>query len=236
MIRTSLKTVDGLTIYDLDPLASDLWAIAGPDGYIGEIDTDNLPEGFRWVTEQEWASLQDAINKPPKVEVCACVEWVRENDLDHDGIDESDLDEATNTYISAVITGLIDKGFEVTPAKNQRMFYHGWNGAHFPTRCGCVASWQDLTEDQKTAIADVRIEAQKKTTADWTLKKLSLLPEPVRFTYEVDGKLSIAGQDAAYGVCTACNHENISQATSSDWESVCADCGKVLDKVDIKTQ
>ena len=28
-----------------------------------------------------------------------------------------------------------------------------------------------------------------------------------------------------------CNHENISQATSSSWESVCADCGEVLSSV-----
>ena len=25
-----------------------------------------------------------------------------------------------------------------------------------------------------------------------------------------------------------CNHENFSEATSSDWESVCADCGVTL--------
>ena len=25
-----------------------------------------------------------------------------------------------------------------------------------------------------------------------------------------------------------CNHENLSHATSSDWETVCADCGEVI--------
>lgn len=30
---------------------------------------------------------------------------------------------------------------------------------------------------------------------------------------------------------TECNHENISHATSSSWESVCADCGEVVDRV-----
>lgn len=29
-----------------------------------------------------------------------------------------------------------------------------------------------------------------------------------------------------------CNHENISQATSSSWESVCADCGEVLTELE----
>ncbi len=27
-----------------------------------------------------------------------------------------------------------------------------------------------------------------------------------------------------------CNHKNVSLATSSDWESVCADCGEVMNK------
>lgn len=110
-------------------------------------------------------------DNPPRVEVCTCVEWVRENDLDHDGIDEVDLDEATNTYISAVMTGLADKGFDATSAKNQRQFYHGWNGAHFTDRCGCVASWQELTEEQKEIIAEVRIAAQEQTTEIWKTDK-----------------------------------------------------------------
>ena len=52
-----MRTSDGLMIYDLKPHASELWAVAGPDGWqgrLGEIDTDNLPEGFRWVTDEEW--------------------------------------------------------------------------------------------------------------------------------------------------------------------------------------
>lgn len=54
-----LKTADGLEIYDLDPQASELWVVAGPAGQVGKIDPDDLPEGFRWVTEEEWQSLQD---------------------------------------------------------------------------------------------------------------------------------------------------------------------------------
>jgi len=54
-----MRTADGLMIYDLKPHASELWAIAGPDGWqgrLGEIDTDHLPEGFRWVSDDEWES------------------------------------------------------------------------------------------------------------------------------------------------------------------------------------
>lgn len=167
MIKTKYKTADGLTVYDLDPNAAELWVVAGPDGHVGEIDPDDLPEGFRWVDGSEWEALQDAVKEYPRVEVCTCVEWVRENELDHDGIDEIDLDEATNTYISAVMTGLADKGFDATSAKNQRQFYHGWNGAHFTDRCGCVASWKTLTDEQKEVIVAVRIAAQKQVTEIW---------------------------------------------------------------------
>ena len=51
-------TKDGLTIYDLDPEASELWVVAGPAGYeASAIDADDLPEGFRWVTAEEWSQL-----------------------------------------------------------------------------------------------------------------------------------------------------------------------------------
>jgi hypothetical protein len=57
-------TKDGLTIYDLQPQASELCVVAGPIGYsVDEIDMDALPEGFRWVTAQEWEELQ-AENEP----------------------------------------------------------------------------------------------------------------------------------------------------------------------------
>ena len=56
--RPTLTTKDGLTVYDLDPQASELWAVAGPAGFKkGDIDTDNLPERFRWVTAEEWEGL-----------------------------------------------------------------------------------------------------------------------------------------------------------------------------------
>ena len=58
-VKTNYKTCDGLTIYDLDPQSSELWAVAGPDGVDPRtIDPDNLPEGFRWVESEEWEAQQ----------------------------------------------------------------------------------------------------------------------------------------------------------------------------------
>lgn len=63
MIKTKYKTADGLTVYDIDPQAAELWVVAGPDGHTGEIDPDDLPEGFRWVTGEEWEALQHAVKE-----------------------------------------------------------------------------------------------------------------------------------------------------------------------------
>jgi hypothetical protein len=55
-----MKTKDGLTVYDLDSQASELWVVAGPEGcQISDIDPENLPDGFRWVSENEWQELQE---------------------------------------------------------------------------------------------------------------------------------------------------------------------------------
>lgn len=57
-IDTGKKTNDGLTVYDLDPQAAELWAVAGPGGVDpATIDPDSLPDGFRWVTSDEWESI-----------------------------------------------------------------------------------------------------------------------------------------------------------------------------------
>jgi hypothetical protein len=46
---------DGLRLYDLDPAASQLWVVAGPDGWkVEDINPDSLPDGFRWVSDEEW--------------------------------------------------------------------------------------------------------------------------------------------------------------------------------------
>lgn len=47
-------TKDCLTIYDLDPQGGELVAVAGPNGWkISEIDPDNLPKGFRFISNEE---------------------------------------------------------------------------------------------------------------------------------------------------------------------------------------
>ncbi len=56
-INTQHKTIDGLYVYDLNPQAPHLLAVAGPSGYDRLIDQDKLPEGFRWVSDTEWESL-----------------------------------------------------------------------------------------------------------------------------------------------------------------------------------
>lgn len=56
MIKTDQTTADGLTIYNVIPEDSRLWLIAGPnvDAESIEIDdVDNLPLGFRWLSEDE---------------------------------------------------------------------------------------------------------------------------------------------------------------------------------------
>lgn len=59
---TNYTTTDGLRIYDLDPQAGELWAVAGPDGVDPQaIDADALPEGFRWVSDDEWAAATNAV-------------------------------------------------------------------------------------------------------------------------------------------------------------------------------
>lgn len=56
---TIYKTADGLTVYDLDVYGSELVAVAGPAGYDPRtINTDELPEGFRWVSPEEWSTFE----------------------------------------------------------------------------------------------------------------------------------------------------------------------------------
>lgn len=60
---TELRTADGLTIYDLEPQAAVLVAVAGPAGHDPRtIDDDDLPEGFRWVGPGEWADACERLD------------------------------------------------------------------------------------------------------------------------------------------------------------------------------
>ncbi|MFN7611238.1 MAG: hypothetical protein ACK5QX_09950, partial [bacterium] len=57
--QTNKFTKDGLEIYDLDPQASELWAVAGPASHDPKtINPDNLPENFRWVDAWEFNEPQ----------------------------------------------------------------------------------------------------------------------------------------------------------------------------------
>lgn len=107
----------------------------------------------------------------PVVEVCSCTEWVRENDLDQEGIDEVDLDDAANNYAGAVFNGLRERGFERSWPSGNRSLYHDWNGAYFATKRGCVASWQKLNVAQIEAIDEVRKAAQAEVTSRWVREK-----------------------------------------------------------------
>lgn len=58
--ETDLITDDGLSVYDLDVQASELWMVAGPHGFdIEAIDPDSIPEGFRWISNEEYEKLMD---------------------------------------------------------------------------------------------------------------------------------------------------------------------------------
>jgi len=50
---TAMRTKDGLVIYDFDQFFSTTMALAGVEGYEGDIDINNLPEGFKWVDISE---------------------------------------------------------------------------------------------------------------------------------------------------------------------------------------
>lgn len=59
-IKTKLPTQDNLSVYDLNPQAPEIIAVAGPDGFNPEeLDVDALPEGFRKIGKDEWQKLHD---------------------------------------------------------------------------------------------------------------------------------------------------------------------------------
>ena len=117
------------------------------------------------VVEQPAATIKENV---PAVEVCSNIEWVRENDFWHrDDIDESDMDDAVRTYQQSIYNDLTDKGWDVAWAKNQRMLYHGWNGAHFATKCSVVGSVEKLTDEQVAVIDQVREKAAELVKQTW---------------------------------------------------------------------
>jgi len=50
-------TEQSIVWYDLDPLAGELWVVEGPDGHDPDkLNPDDLPDGFRWLEDGEWAA------------------------------------------------------------------------------------------------------------------------------------------------------------------------------------
>lgn len=63
--ETDRKTYEGLSVYDLQPQGGELWLVAGPAGYdASTIDPDDLPDGFRWVTSDEWEDIPNLKSDP----------------------------------------------------------------------------------------------------------------------------------------------------------------------------
>lgn len=174
-IKTGLITADGLCVYDLDPQASELWTVAGPDGVDPTtIDIDDLPAGFRVVTEYEWESLQDDDDQEddppmPTIMICNCDEWVR----DHCGVDFSQSDDETAMELAGDLTDrladlLSAAGFEIEVPHDGKSTYHGWNGFRgFKTRWGIAGTFDAITDEQNDlvgeliAIATCAIEKQQ---------------------------------------------------------------------------
>lgn len=59
-VKTGLMTQDNLYVYDLDPKATTVLAVAGPDGHDpAQLDLNNLPPGFRRIDSTEWEELHN---------------------------------------------------------------------------------------------------------------------------------------------------------------------------------
>lgn len=169
-IKTDKKTSDGLTVYDMDPQASELWAVAGPDGIDPVmIDHECLPDGFRWVTADEWESLEDDAVQMPSLEVCSNVEWIKVfSSADLSSIDPADSDKAVEQFQNDVYDRLRDAGFGVSWAKGDRSVCHGWNGFRgWKHSLRVVATFDDLSDDQKDLILSIQDECEKQMRDQW---------------------------------------------------------------------
>lgn len=143
-------------------------------------------------TDQETEEESEDV---PSVEVCSDLEWVRENDFWHrDDIDESDMDDAVRTYQQSVHNDLTDKGWDVAWAKNQRMLYHGWNGAHFKTKCSVVGSFEKLTDEQVAVIDQVREKAAELVKQTWVKDSMS-------FEFKTDSESGKLKADSYQDAC-----------------------------------
>ena len=169
-IKTNKTTSDGLVIYDLEPQGGDLLAVAGPDGVDPKaIDCDCLPDGFRWVTADEWESLDVDAVQMPSLEVCSNVEWIKVfSSVDLSGIDPADSDDAVEQLQNQLYDSLRDAGFRVSWAKGDRSMCHGWNGfRRWKSNLGIVATFDDLSDDQNDAIVWIKDDCEKQMRDRW---------------------------------------------------------------------
>lgn len=90
-----------------------------------------------------------------RIEVCYSDEWLRVFGPLDCGV-EDDSEDASREYQSIAIRTLeadpraVD--FEIDWAIGQRRMCHGWNGAKFTFQSGGIATFADLTDDEKDAI------------------------------------------------------------------------------------
>lgn len=71
-----------------------------------------------------------------KVEVCTNVEYIRENILDVDRLDESLANEAAEQWSNLAFEAVMALGLDPVRPGGQRQMYHGWNGAQGWTKRG----------------------------------------------------------------------------------------------------
>ncbi len=106
-------------------------------------------------------------NDEVKLEVCANVEWLRNNCL---GVIESDANDAARELSDRIFADLMDAGYEASSPRGPRTTYHGWNGCQvWYWHSGPVGTFDSLTDAQQKEIEDIiakETESVRKDFAD----------------------------------------------------------------------